>query len=169
MAEESAVETQFGRVTPSHFAPADGTVRHRVFIGPKFLYALFNPGDDLHVVSTTFIEYVRTGAVPYRRLLVNEHALDEAATRLKRKATMRQAARLLTAVAESEYLRLERVPDAAFDDARDRFVEWDDYTASFTDFVVISHMNALGVAHLATYDSDFDAFEITTLPYLNVR
>jgi predicted nucleic acid-binding protein len=169
MDDDDGVETSFGRIVPSHFAPHDGTVRHQVFLGPKFLYALFNSGDDLHTLSATFIEYVRTGAIPYRRLLVNEHALDEAATRLKRKATMRQAARLLTAVEESEYLRLERVPDDTFDDARTRFVEWDDYTASFTDFVVVEHMNTLDIDHLATYDSDFDAFDIMTLPYLSVR
>lgn len=163
------VETSFGTLRPGHFTPHDGHVRHQVFLGPKFLYTLFSPTDDLNIVSTTFLDYVRSGTLPFRRLIVNEHVIDEAATRLKRKASLRQAIRFLTAIEESEYIRFERVPDDAFDDARTKFVDWKDHTASFTDFIIISHMKYIDINHIVTYDSDFEAFEITTLPYLAVR
>ena len=45
------------------------------------------------------------------------------------------------------------------------FVEWTDLDASFTDFVVAAHMDALEVDHILTYDRHYDAFDVTTLPY----
>ncbi|SFR97157.1 hypothetical protein SAMN05216559_1789 [Halomicrobium zhouii] len=38
-----AVETPNGTDTAEHFRP--GGIRHQVLVGPKFLYALFNPQD----------------------------------------------------------------------------------------------------------------------------
>jgi predicted nucleic acid-binding protein len=75
------VETPIGTITPEHFRP--GHVRHQVVVGPKFLYALFNPKDQMHAVSRAFMTFVRDGDLPYRRLIVNDHIVDEAATRLK--------------------------------------------------------------------------------------
>lgn len=40
-----------------------------------------------------------------------------------------------------------------------------DLGASYTDFVIVSHMDASGIDHIATFDSHFDAFDVTTLPY----
>lgn len=54
-----------------------------------------------------------------------------------------------------------------FDDAKATFVEWTDLNASLTDFTVASHMQALAVDHILTYDRHYDAFEVTTLPYRN--
>ena len=47
------VETPIGIVTAEHFRP--GHVRHQVVVGPKFLYALFNPRDQMHAVSRAFV------------------------------------------------------------------------------------------------------------------
>lgn len=157
------VETPIGTVTAAHFQP--GPVRHQTFVGPKFIYALFNPRDRMHAVSRAFMAYIRDGDLPFRRLLLNEHVVDEAATRLKKQASMRNAARFLQAVDESTLYRIERVPAEVFDAASATFVDWDDLDASFTDFVVAKHMDDLGVDHLVTYDRHFDAFDITTLPY----
>lgn len=158
------VETPIGTVTPSHFQPGD--IRHQVFLGPKFCYALFNPQDQMHVVSRAFMDFVGAGDLPYRRLLVNEHIVDEAATRLKKRASIRHAATFVESLEESNVFRLEPVPEAAFDTATHRFVEWTDLGASFTDFIVAAHMAAAEVDHLLTYDRHFDAFELTTLPYV---
>ena len=84
------VETPIGTVTAEHFRP--GHVRHQVVVGPKFLYALFNPRDQMHPVSRAFMAFIREGDLPYRRLIVNDHIVNEAATRLKKQATMRNAA-----------------------------------------------------------------------------
>lgn len=157
------VETPIGEVTAEHFRP--GHVRHQVVVGPKFLYALFNPRDQMHAVSRAFMTFVRDGDLPYRRLIVNDHIVDETATRLKKRASMRNAASFLTTLDESTLYQFESVPGDVFDDAQATFVEWTDLDASFTDFLVASHMDELGVDHILTYDRHYDAFDVTTLPY----
>lgn len=158
------VDSPIGRVTVDHFRPTG--VRHRLFVGPKACYALFNPRDTLHVVSRAFMDFVRDGDLPYRRLLVDEHIVDEAATRLKKRAGMPNAERFLSTVEESSVFQLESVPEGVFESATTRFREWTDQGGSMTDFVVAAHMEATDVDHLLTYDRHFDAFEMTTLPYV---
>jgi predicted nucleic acid-binding protein len=159
------VETPIGTITPEHFRP--GHVRHQVVVGPKFLYALFNPQDRMHAVSRAFMTFVRDGDLPYRRLIVNDHIVDEAATRLKKQASMRNAASFLTTLDESTLYQFESVSEDVFDDAKATFVDWTDLDASLTDFTVAAHMDASGVDHILTYDRHYDAFDVTTLPYRN--
>ncbi|MFC7237728.1 type II toxin-antitoxin system VapC family toxin [Saliphagus sp. GCM10025317] len=159
------VDTPIGTVTAEHFRP--GHVRHQVVVGPKFLYALFNPRDRMHPVSRAFMAFVRDGDLPYRRLIVNDHIVDEAATRLKKQSSMRNAVSFLTTLDESTLYQFEDVSEAVFDAAKATFVEWTDLDASFTDFVVAAHMDALEVDHILTYDQHYDAFDVTTLPYRN--
>jgi hypothetical protein len=161
-----SIETAVGPVSAADFEPSRLT--HRVFLGPKFLYAFFNPNDELHEPSRAIAEFARESELPYRHFIVNEHALDEAATRLKKRASLQYAALLFRAVDESELFRFERVPDEAFEQARTRFVEWDDNDASFTDFVIASHMETLGVDHIATYDRHYQLFDVITLPHLDL-
>lgn len=157
------VETPIGTVTAEHFRP--GYVRHRVVVGPKFLYALFNPRDQMHAVSWAFMTFLRDGDLPYRRLIVNDHIVDEAATRLKKQASMTNAVSFLTTLDESSLYRFETVSESVFTDAKATFTEWTDLDASFTDFVVAAHMDELDVDHVLTFDRHYDAFDVTTLPY----
>lgn len=159
------VETPIGTVTADHFRP--GHVRHQVVVGPKFLYALFNPQDQMHVVSRAFMEFVRDGDLPYRRLVVNDHIVDEAATRLKKQASMQNATTFLETLDESDLYQFESVTEEVFVDARSTFVEWTDLDASFTDFVVAAHMADLDIDHILTYDRHYNAFDVTALPYRN--
>ncbi|MFC7213466.1 type II toxin-antitoxin system VapC family toxin [Saliphagus sp. GCM10025334] len=161
------VDTPIGTVTAEHFRP--GHVRHQVVVGPKFLYALFNPRDRMHPVSRAFMAFVRDGDLPYRRLIVNDHIVDEAATRLKKQSSMRNAVSFLTTLDESTLYQFEDVSEAVFDAAKATFVEWTNLDASFTDFVVAAHMDALEVDHILTYDQHYDAFDVTTLPYRNQK
>jgi predicted nucleic acid-binding protein len=157
------VDTPIGTVTPAHFQP--GQVSHRLFLGPKFLYALFNPRDQTHVVSQAFMEFLRAGELPYRRLLVNEHIVDETATRLKKQASMRNARKFVTTLDESDLYRLVTVSADVFERPQPTFLEWTDLDASFADFVVAAHMADEGVDYIATFDRHYDAFDITTVPY----
>lgn len=157
------VETPIGRVTAEHFQP--GHVRHQVVVGPKFLYVLFNPRDQMHAVSQAFMAFVRDGDLPYRRLVVNDHIVDEAATRLKKQVSMRNAATFLTTLDESTLYQFEPVSEDVFGDAKETFTEWTDLDAAFTDFVVAAHMDALEIDHILTFDRHYDAFEVTPLPY----
>lgn len=157
------VDTPIGTVTAEHFRPAN--VRHEVVVGPKFLYALFAPRDRMHGVARAFMTFVRDGDLPYRHLVVNEHVVDEAATRLQKQASIRNAATFLSTLDESTVYQHERVPDEAFEAAKRTFAEWTDLDASFTDFVVAEQMDSLGIDYIATFDSDYEAFDVTTLPY----
>lgn len=109
--------------------------------------------------------FVRDGDLPYRRLIVNDHIVDEAATRLKKQAAMQNAATFVTTIDESTLYELNPVSADVFDDAKQLFVEWTDLNASFTDFVVAAQMDAVEVDHILTYDRHYDAFDVTTLPY----
>lgn len=157
------IDTPIGPLTAGHFQSRG--VRHRVFVGPKFLYALFNPRDRMYAVSRTFMDFIRDGDLPYRRLLLNGHIVDEAATRLKKRASLRNAGKFLQALDESDLYRLEFVSEDAFHDAKARFIEWTELDASFTDFLIAAQMNEMGVDHIVTYDTHFEAFDVTILPY----
>ncbi|MFT4921998.1 MAG: putative nucleic acid-binding protein [Halobacteriales archaeon] len=159
------IETPIGMVTAEHFRP--GRVRHQAAVGPKFLYALFNPRDEMHAVARAFMTFVRDGDLPYRQLIVNDHIVDEAATRLKKQASMQNAVSFLTTLDESRLYRFETVSETAFEDAKAMFVDWTDLDASFTDFLVAAHMDELEVDHILTFDRHYDAFDVTTLPYRN--
>jgi predicted nucleic acid-binding protein len=98
-------------------------------------------------------------------LVVNDHIVDEAATRLKKQASMRNAATFLTTLDESNLYHLESVTTEVFNDATDTFLDWTDLDASLTDFIVASHMAELEIDHILTYDRHYDAFDVTTLPY----
>ena len=157
------IDTPIGTITPAHFQP--GQVSHRLFLGPKFLYALFNPRDRMHVVPEAFMKFLRAGDLPYRRLLVNEHIVDEAVTRLKKQASMQHAEKFVTTLDESDLYHLVAVSADVFDRAKTTFLEWTDLDASFTDFVVATHMDDEGIEYIATYDRHYDAFDVTTVPY----
>lgn len=158
-----SIETEVGTISATDFAPERLT--HRVFLGPKFLFAFFNPNDELHGASIAIAEFARNGDLPYRLFIVNEHVLDEAATRLKKRASLRYAESLFTAVDESDLFRFERVPDAAFEQARSRFIEWDGNDASFTDFSVGCHMKEIDIDHIATYDRHYELFDVVAIPH----
>lgn len=161
-----SIETEVGTVSVADFEP--GRLTHRVFFGPKFLFAFFNTNDDLHDASRALAEFARSGDLPYRQFIVNEHVLDEAATRLKKRASLRYAELLFRAVEESDLFRLERVSVEAFGQAHGRFIEWDDNDASFTDFVVACHMEEMGIDHIATYDRHYQLFDVVTVPHIDL-
>ena len=122
------IETPIGTITAEHFRP--GHVRHQVFVGPKFLYALFNPRDRMHTVTRAFMAFVRDGDLPYRRLIVNGHIVDEAATRLKKQAALQNAVSFLTTLDESTLYQFEAVSEDVFRDGKGMFAEWTDLDLS---------------------------------------
>lgn len=94
--------------------------------------------------------------------------VDEAATRLKKQVSVRNAVQFLETLEDSELFRLEPVSEDVFRAATDRFVEWTDLDASLTDFVVAAHASDLGVDHVLTFDGHYEAFDVTILLYRRV-
>lgn len=157
------IQTSIGAITAEHFRP--GRVRHQVIVGPKFLYSLFDPEDEMHAVSRAFMMFVRNEELPYRYLIVNDHIIDEAATRLKKRVSIQMVSTFLTTLDKSHLYRFEYVPKDVFEEATDTFTEWTDLNASFTDFVVVQHMDELDIDHIVTYDRHYECFDVTTFPY----
>lgn len=162
----TGVETAIGTVTPSHFDSNDGTVPRTCVLGPKFLYALYNPDEEFHDIAYAFLTFVREEQLPYRRFVVNEHIIDEAATRLKKRADMACVTTFLSAVETSDFFDIVPLDSEAFEYVRERFVDWDDNAASFTDFAIGVQMERHGFEHIMTFDSDLEMFDVAVHPPL---
>lgn len=162
-------ETQLGTITPGHFFGENDELPRSCVLGPKFLYALYNPDEEFHDVAYAFLSYVRNEALPYRRFVVNEHIIDEAATRLKKRAGMSEATAFLDALEESAYFAVVPLTDETFQQVRTRFREWADNDAAFTDFTIGVQMEQRTLVHVMTFDSDLDLFDVQTHPPLERR
>lgn len=89
----------------------------------------------------------------------------ETASRLKRKASLREARRFLDTVEESDLFFVESVREDVFERASRRFRDWDDHGASFTEFVIATQMESRDIEQIATYDRGFESFDVTVVPY----
>ncbi len=163
------IETEIGTVTPAHFLGSADDLPRSCALGPKFCYALYNPTEAFHDVAHAFLTFVRDEALPYRRFVVNEHVVDEAATRLKKRAGMPEATAFLAALDTSEFFAVVSLDAETFEQVRAQFRDWDDNAASFTDFTIGVQMDALGIDHVMTFDSHLDLFDVTTHPPLEGR
>lgn len=159
------IETSFGTICPGHFYPSE--VRHKIVAGPKFLYALFNPADKMYEVSKALVTFIENSDLPYNRIIVNDHIIDEAATRLKKKVSHRNAETFLSTIRDSQYFRFKSTPEPVFTRATEKFSDWDDLDASMTDFIIAAHMDELDISYIATYDGHFGTFNVVPIPYLD--
>lgn len=163
------IDTPLGTVTPGHFYGGGTDIPRSCVLGPKFLYALYNPADEFHPVAHAFLTFIRNDQLPYRRFVVNQHIVDEAATRLKKRAGMPETTAFLNALDGSQYFDLEPLDSESFRTVRSRFREWDDNDASFTDFTIGVQMEVLQLEHVMTFDSDLAVFDVVTHPPLERR
>lgn len=163
------LETSIGPITPDHFLGGGSTRPRSCALGPKFVYSLYNPDDVFHDVAYAFLTFVRNEALPYRRFVLNEHVVDEATTRLKKRAGMPEATSFLAALEDSEYFDLSPLDTETFRQARRRFRDWDDNDASFTDFTIGVQMEARGLETVMTFDSDLALFDVETRPPIERR
>lgn len=136
-----------------------------IFVDSSMLFALFNGRDECHSNARAFLEWVKDGTLPYRRLYTNDYVLQEVATRLRYRVNHERAVTALETVHESEHFRFEPVGRETYDAGRKIFETHDDIELSLTDAVIVAHTEILGLDHILTYDSDFDAFDPTVLPY----
>lgn len=100
---------------------------------------------------------------------MNQHIIDEAATRLKKRAGMPEATAFLDALDESRYFTLESLDGETFRTVRSRFREWDDNDASCTDFTIGVQMEILQLEYVMTFDADLALFDVTIHPPLERR
>ncbi|MFB6283330.1 MAG: type II toxin-antitoxin system VapC family toxin [Halobacteria archaeon] len=156
-------DTPLGLLTLENFRPV-GT-RHRLFVGPKFLFSLFNPGDKLHTVCKLFMRFLRNNELPYRKLLVNDHVVDEAATRLKKRTSNKYTEAFIETIGSSGIYEEKITGDTEYSKAKETFLERTKLDAAFTDHLVAAHMKELNIDHIVTFDTHYDSFNLTTLPH----
>lgn len=137
-----------------------------VFVDSSALYAQFHPRDECHRSVRRFIDGIREGSLPYRRLYTNDYVLDEVATRLRYRVGHDRAVTALETVEASDLYHVALVSESVYEAGKTIFVEFGDQPLSLTDAVILAHADRLDVDHVLTYDGDFDAFDCTVLPHV---
>ncbi|SEO32151.1 Predicted nucleic acid-binding protein, contains PIN domain [Halorientalis persicus] len=156
----------------THFQPYNGNYTTSLVIGPKFLVSVFrtNHSNDEESRKGRFAEklltLIRDEELPFRQLLVTHHTLDEAATRLKKKAQPSDAFDCVTTVRESKVYCLTDLDVDTFDSACTDFTKYGDHGGAMTDFINKAFVEVQTTDYIATWDDHYEAFdELELLPH----
>lgn len=148
-----------------HFTPDPERYTERIVVGPKFLASLFRSKNEneekkqKHRFAKKLIELIRDEEVAYRDIRVNQHVLDEAATKLKDKCSPTDAFKCVNTVRDSNLFTVDTVSDEIYSEACNRFVEYDDHGGAFTDFITTAYTESHPASYLATWDSHYREFD----------
>lgn len=152
-----------------HFRPDHDQYTQFVCVGPKFLASVFvtDPSGDEHRRRRRFarrlLRSIRDRELPYTRVVVTDHVVDEAATRLKKKHRHADAVDCLERIRESDIVEIRSVSRTEFDAACEAFVAFDDHDGVMTDFLTKSFVEAAELSYVATWDSHYRAFDNLSL------
>lgn len=155
--------------TREHFRPDRSGYTQFVCVGPKFLASVFvtTPANEDERRRRRFarklVELVGDGELPFTRVAVNDHVVDEAATRLKKKHGHADAVECVNRVRESTVVEIRSVSCAELDAACDAFVAFDDHGGAMTDFLTKAFVEQSALSHVATWDKHYRAFDQLTL------
>ncbi len=148
-----------------HFKPYQDRYCPVVCVGPKFLASMFvsNPSNDEERRKERFadnlLESIRETELPYSRILINNHVLDEAATRLKKKHCFEDACDCVSTARESDVIEIRPLSKDKLDDAYETFVGFDDHGGAMTDFLNKSFVEASETPYVAVWDDHYEAFD----------
>lgn len=148
----------------AHFQPEPTDYTQRLVIGPKFLASLFKSNlseseEREQHFSRKFLKWVKNEELPYKRLILNQHALDEAATHLKKKGSPDTAFSCVDTVLSSEIFNVRVTNRDEFKDACNTFCKFDDHDGAMTDFITKSVIENSDTSYLVTWDSHYQAFD----------
>lgn len=135
-----------------------------VFVDTSALVAHFHRRDQHAAESHAFFAGVRDGRLRARPLLTSEYVVDELATTLLGRTDHARASRAVESVHDSTLLRVLHVDESTYSRAVERFLAYDDQAFSFTDHVVAAQAAERRVDHVLTFDQEFAALGLTTLP-----
>jgi hypothetical protein len=157
---------------PAHFRPDHREFTQQLCVGPKFLASAFvsDPSNDEQRrkwrFSRKLFQLITESVVPYTRVLLNRHVLDEAATRLKKKSRPEDAFDCVGTVRSSEIFDVRVLDEETFTDACNRFRAFDDHDGAMTDFLTKSFVEHVEASYLATWDDHYQAFDdLRLLPH----
>ncbi len=151
-----------------HFKPEPANYTQRLAIGPKFLATLFisnSTKERKQRFSRELLKWVKNGDIAYKRLLVNQHVLDEAATHLKKKGSPDDAFNCVKTTLSSEIFEICRTDSEEFEEACHSFCKFDDHDGAMTDFLTKTFLENSETSYLATWDGHYQAFkQVKPLP-----
>lgn len=148
----------------NHFKPHSSDYTQLLAIGPKFLASVFRSNPDESQkrnqrFSRNLIKWIKEGDIVYKRLLLNQHALDEAATHLKKNASPNDAFRCVNTALSSDIIEIKSTANDEFESACETFCRYDDHDGAMTDFITRSFVRSSETVYLATWDHHYQAFD----------
>ncbi|MEZ3116521.1 hypothetical protein RYH80_11440 [Halobaculum sp. MBLA0147] len=102
---------------------------------------------------------IQNQELPYSRILTNNHVLDEAATRLKKKHGFEDAHDCVDTVRDSDNIEVRSLSQDALDDAYETFVSFDDHGGAMTDFLNKAFVERTETPYVAVWDEHYEAFD----------
>lgn len=154
----------------AHFKPNTSDYTQTLILGPKFLASIFrsDPTDDeirQQEFSQELLKWIRDEEIAYKRILINQHALDEAATHLKKHSSPDDAFQCVRTVMASKIFVVDVPDDNVFERACDTFCEFEDHEGALTDFITKTFLEDSDTPYLATWDGHYQSFrELKLLP-----
>lgn len=159
----------------AHFLPSQERWTDTVVVGQKFLASIFysfdrdTPGNSDEEIrkrdfSHKFIQGIKDSELPFERIIVNQHTIDEAATHLKRNYSTGEAINCVQIVRSSDVFEIASVDSELFIEVCERFDSWSDQDGSFTDFVIGVQSELNNRRCIATWDSHYTPFDLELLP-----
>lgn len=142
----------------------NGEGPHPLFLDTSGLYPYFYSRAKQHEEVSRFFEALGRNRLPYRPLLTNRYVLDELVSLLLSHAGHGTALRALRTLRVSSAVRVLPVTDADFEGAVERFETYTDHDISLTDHAVALQAEANGATHVLTYDGDFAALGLESVP-----
>jgi predicted nucleic acid-binding protein len=126
--------------------------RSDVFVDTSGLYAIVDKKDASYEAAKEEIGNVTRNG---QRLVVTDYVIDEAITLAKARSGARVALRILDLIEQSVGIRVERIDDRRFDEAKAFFRRHTDHAYSFTDCSSFVVMRELGLRQALTTDRHF--------------
>jgi predicted nucleic acid-binding protein len=148
-----------------HFKPYRDRYTSVVCAGPKFLASMFvsNASNDEERRKERFagklLGLIREDELPYSRVVINNHVLDEAATRLKKKHCFEDAYDCVNTVRESMLIEVRTLSENDLNDAYESFMKFDDHEGAMTDFLNKTFVEASETPYVAVWDDHYEAFD----------
>lgn len=148
-----------------HFTPYRDRYTPVVCAGPKFLASMFvsGPSNDEERRKRRFaghlLTLIQSRELPYSRILTNNHVLDEAATRLKKKHSFEDAYDCVNTVRSSDSVEVRSLSQDTLDDAYETFVSFDDHGGAMTDFLNKAFVERTETPYVAVWDEHYEAFD----------
>ena len=140
------------------------SARTPLIVDTGAFYARADADDQHHETAVRVFESVRDGTLPYGPIYTSHAVLSELATLLLYKLGHEDAARVLTAIRDSESFTVLSIDQSVFDATVAQFVEYDDQAISFVDHATAVLAEEHGVEHVFAFDDDFRTLGLAVVP-----